>query len=204
MIKNIIFDLGGVLVGLNRKACEEEFSKIGFHDFGKILNEYVQGGFFLMYEKGLITTDEFVNKIREYIPDTVSDLQVYHAMGAFLEKPDEEKLRFILSLRSNYRVFLLSNTNPIAMSVIEPYFNFEGYTLDNYFEKLFLSYQMKMVKPNKDIFEKVITDSGIYSHETLFVDDSKANVETAEGLGFKTILFNSGANLKGEVLKVIC
>ncbi|MDP3436593.1 MAG: HAD family phosphatase [Bacteroidales bacterium] len=207
MIKNIVFDLGGVLVGLNRGACEEAFRRIGFNDFGKILNEYIQGGFFLDYEKGEISTEEFMNIVRSYIDpqvrESVTDRQIIDAMGAFLEDIPDYKLDYLLELKKKYRLFMLSNTNPIAIEIVRPFFLTKGIPVESYFEKLFLSFQMKMVKPDDEIFESVLVSSGIIASQTLFVDDSPMNIETAKKLGFKTLLFNPSDYLTDEVNKIL-
>lgn len=203
MIKNIVFDLGGVLVPLNRQACEDAFKNIGFNDFGRMLNEYVQGGFFLDYEKGLITTADFRNIIRSYINNEVSDIQIDFAMGSFLEKISESKLDFLLSLKERFRLFMLSNTNEIAMSVVRPFFKYDSHTISDYFEMLFLSYEMNMAKPDREIFVKMSEMGNMVAGETLFIDDSQMNIKSADSLGFKTLLFKPEMDLKEEVEKLI-
>ncbi|MDO9680521.1 MAG: HAD family phosphatase [Bacteroidales bacterium] len=203
MIKNIVFDLGGVLVPLNRRACEDAFHAIGFDDFGKILNEYVQGGFFLEYEKGAITTSEFRDILRSYIENEVTNDQIDFAMGSFLEVISDDKLEFLISLKKKFRLYMLSNTNEIAMRVVRPFFNKGNLTINDYFDKLFLSYEMKMAKPDSDIFIKMANDASFEASETLFIDDSPANIQTAQCLGFHTLLFNHDMNLKTEVEKLI-
>jgi len=208
MIKNIVFDLGGVLVGLNRRACEEAFRIIGFNDFGKILNEYVQGGFFLDYEKGEISTKEFMDIVRSYIKpgmrESVTDQQIVDAMGAFLEDIPDYKLDYLLALKNRYRLFMLSNTNPIALERVRPYFLKKGIPVESYFEKLFLSYEMRMAKPDNEIYEKVLTSAKLSASQTLFVDDSPLNIEKAKKLGYKTLLYSPSDNLINEVDKLLC
>lgn len=208
MIKNIVFDLGGVLVGLNRGACEEAFRRIGFKDFGKILNEYVQGGFFLEYEKGEISTEEFISIIRSYIDpymrESITNTQIVDAMGAFLEEIPGYKLDYLIELNKRYRLFMLSNTNPIAIEIVRPHFLTRGIPIESYFEKLFLSYQMKMAKPDDVIFKNVIESAGLDVSQTLFVDDSPLNIEAAKKLGLKTLLYSPLDNLKDEVNRMLC
>ena len=199
MIKNIVFDLGGVLVPLNRRACEDAFHAIGFEDFGKILNEYVQGGFFLEYEKGSITTGEFRDILRGYIENKVTNDEIDSAMGSFLEIISDDKLELLISLKKKYRLYMLSNTNEIAMKVVRPFFNKGILTINDYFDHLFLSYEMKMAKPDREIFVKMTNDASFKPSETLFIDDSPANIQTANELGFKTLLFKHDMNLKTEV-----
>ncbi|MHC1691005.1 MAG: HAD family hydrolase [Bacteroidales bacterium] len=204
MIKNIIFDLGGVIVGLDKQNCIDSFSAIGFNDFGRIINEYVQDGFFLDFEKGKIGSDEFRENIRKDINGIVSDEQIDSAMAAFLPGIPKERLDAIYSYRKRYRVFLLSNTNPIAINIVRPMFEISGRKMEDYFEKMFLSYEMKLAKPDEEIFRKVLTDTGISPDETLFVDDSKANLDTAEKLGIKTVLITQQHNLTEDLRPSLC
>lgn len=203
MIKNIVFDLGGVIVPLNRDACNSAFSKIGFEDFDKILNNYVQEGFFLQYEKGEISSDEFRSIIRDnMLPQfkkKVSDREIDSAMGAFLDEIPPERIQLLLSLKENYNLYMLSNTNPIAISCVKELFLKGGVSIEECFHKLFLSYKMKMAKPSSEIFTTMMEQTNMIASETLFIDDAPVNVESAAKLGLKTLLYVPGANLVTEV-----
>lgn len=205
MIKNIVFDLGGVLVGLNRKACTDAFSSIGFDGFGELLNDYIQGGFFLKYELGEVSTETFREWIRDHIkPELREDIKnsdIDRAMGAFLEKIPDTKLDLLLELRSHYRIFLLSNTNPIAMEVVKPYFKYKNLQFEDFFEQRFLSFEMGLAKPDREIFLTMAKMANIKLSETLFIDDSSINIKAAETLGIETLLFKDEMNLEIEVKK---
>ena len=203
MIKNIIFDLGGVIVRLDKNACIESFRKLGFEDFGSILNEFVQKGPFLDFEMGLITDDEFRSFIRQNITKDVSDSDIDNAMSDFLVEIPANKLETILKLKSSYNVFLLSNTNPIAIKAVKPFFEAEGMTMDDYFHSMFLSYQMKMAKPDVKIFAKVLDVASIKAEETLFIDDGPANLYSASLLGYKTLLATQESDLETEIRNVL-
>ncbi|MDD2491088.1 MAG: hypothetical protein PHV12_02710, partial [Bacteroidales bacterium] len=122
MIKNIIFDLGGVLVKLDKIRCIEAFKNIGHPDFGRIINEYFQDGFFMDYEKGLIDTDEFRYMVRKDMTLPATDKEIDDAMAAFLPRIPTEKLNALKLFSSRYRLFLLSNTNPTAIETVKPMF----------------------------------------------------------------------------------
>ncbi len=200
MVKNIVFDLGGVIVPLNREACNRAFSNIGFKDFNSLLNDYVQEGFFLQYEKGLLTTSEFRDIIRSHIDPLmtkgkVTDLEIDKSMGAFLERISFEKILLLEKLKEKYRVFLLSNTNPIAINVVKEYFREHGKNMNDCFEKMFLSYEMNLAKPDPKIFEEMLTDGGMVASQTLFIDDAPANIEIAKESGIQTYLFGKDDSL---------
>lgn len=203
MIKNIVFDLGGVIVPLNRDACNSAFSKIGFKDFDKILNNYVQEGFFLQYEKGEIDSNQFRNIIRDNIApllnDNITDIDIDNAMGAFLDPISQEAIDLLISLKQNYKLYMLSNTNPIAISFVKKLFRKTGIEMEECFHHIFLSYQMKLAKPNKEIFKTMIEQANMVPSETLFIDDGPSNIESAVKTGLKTLLYVPGNNLETEV-----
>ncbi len=203
MIKNIIFDLGGVLVPLNRPACVGAFRDLGCYNFETILDSYVQAGFFLDYEMGLIDTEEFKEKIREHIDEPLKSAadnqRIERAMAAFLEPVPSYKLDLLINLKSRFRTFLLSNTNPIAIDAVKPFFNYRGYTLETMFEKLYLSYKMKMAKPSEEIFKTLLTQSALKPHETLFIDDAPANIEAARLIGINSLLYKIDDNLESLI-----
>ncbi|PKP43364.1 MAG: HAD family phosphatase [Bacteroidetes bacterium HGW-Bacteroidetes-10] len=204
MIKNIIFDLGGVLVRLDKQRCIAAFTQIGHEDFGRIINEYFQEGFFMDYEKGTINTDEFRAYVRKGIVGIATDAQIDEAMAAFLPEIPIEKLNALLDYKKSYRVFLLSNTNPVAIDTVKPMFEKGGFKMEEYFEKMYLSYEMKLAKPDIRIFEKVLEDSVLIPEETLFVDDSPVNLEAAQTLGIKTALILQENDLARDLEPFLC
>ena len=106
-------------------------------------------------------------------------------------------LDMLLQLKKRYQIFLLSNTNGIIMDYVRQHiFNRQGRSMEHYFDRMFLSYQMGMVKPNPAIFEQVVAETGILPSETLFLDDSSKNTETAEKLGFRTFVVTQGEDFR--------
>ena len=186
-IKNLIIDFGGVLIGLDRQRCLDNFSKLGMSDVESLLDIYHQQDFFQKYEKGLITTAEFRDVIRSKTEKPVTDAQIDDAWNSFLMNIPAYKLDLLLNLRKDYVVYLLSNTNELHWEWSCKYvFPYKTFRVEDYFEHIFLSYKMKMAKPDTGIFQKVLDETGIVPQETLFIDDSDANCRTAEALGIST------------------
>ncbi len=200
MIKNILIDLGGVIVKLDREKCVESFRNIGYVDFDKILNNYLQEGFFLDFEKGTITEGEFKDIIRANVGKNVSDQEIDNAMGDFLTEISTKKLYDLIELRKKFKLYLLSNTNPVAIRKVDDLFRMSGYVFEDFFDKTFLSYQMKMVKPDTAIFVEVLKYANINAGETLFIDDSLVNLESAESLGINTMLLTYESDLLKSVI----
>ena len=195
-IKNIVFDLGGVLVDLDFKAAINGLQQAGFANVKEQLMAFDQGGIFQKFELGEMTADEFRTAIRENSTVTLTDEEIDALWNAMLLEIPREKLELILDLRGKYMVYLLSNTNSIHWDyVCKNAFNYRGFRVNDYFEETFLSYEMHLAKPNKAIFEKVLHDANLLSEETLFIDDSEANCKAAEEVGIHAHHYHIGDDL---------
>ena len=195
-IKNIVFDLGGVLVDLDFKAAINGLQQAGFANVKEQLDALDQGGIFQKFELGEMTAEEFRTAIRENSTVTLTDEEIDALWNAMLLEIPREKLELILDLRGKYMVYLLSNTNSIHWDyVCKNAFNYRGFRVNDYFEETFLSYEMHLAKPNKAIFEKVLHDANLLPEETLFIDDSEANCKAAEEVGIHAHHYHIGDDL---------
>lgn len=186
-IKNLIIDFGGVLIDLDRQRCIQHFEQLGLRDVEAMLDIYHQQDFFQKYEKGLISNDEFRNIIREKAGHPLTDAEIDEAWNSFLVEIPTYKLELLLSLRKDYMVYLLSNTNDIHWQwSCEHAFRYKAFRVEDYFERIYLSYEMHVAKPDAAIFQQVLEETGIAPEETLFIDDSADNCRTAEALGIHT------------------
>ena len=186
-IKNLLIDFGGVLINLDRPRCIENFKKLGLQNVDELLNVYHQQGIFMQQEKGLVTPAEFRDGIRQMVGKPLTDQQIDDAWNTFLVDIPTYKLDLLLKLREKYVVYMLSNTNDIHWKwSCENVFPYRGFQVEDYFEKIYLSFEMKMVKPDTEIFETVLADANIDPKETFFIDDSEANCLAAQALGIST------------------
>ncbi|GCB37265.1 HAD family hydrolase [Bacteroides faecalis] len=192
-IKNLLIDLGGVLINLDRQRCIDNFKKLGCEHVEDLLNFYHQQGIFMQQEKGMITSAEFRNGVREMMGKTLSDQQIDTAWNSFLVDIPTYKLELLLKLREKYVVYLLSNTNAIHWKwVCENAFPYRTFKVEDYFEKTYLSFEMRMIKPEMEIFKAVIEDADIDPKETFFIDDSDINCKMAQKLGISTYTPKAG------------
>ena len=182
-IKNLIIDFGGVIINLTRNRCVEAFESFGVPDVRDcILNSK---DLFMQIEMGTITSAEFRDGIRHLTQQRLTDEQIDAAWIAMLDDIPAYKLDLLMDLRSRYNTMLLSNTNEIHWQWAEKNsFAYKGHHAEDFFGKIYLSYELNMVKP--DIFEYVLKDAGINPEETLFLDDAVPNCRTAEALGIRT------------------
>lgn len=187
-IKNLIIDLGVVLVDLTPEKCFEAFRQLGVKEPMEHWATPTQGrGVFARLEEGITTLTEFRNELRQLTQVEMSDSAIDEAWNAFLGTIPASKLELLLSLKHNYRLFLLSNTNELHWrKVCVNDFIYQGYEVNDFFEKTYLSHEMGLAKPNLAIFQEVLQDAGIEANETFLIDDSVANCEAATTLGITT------------------
>jgi HAD superfamily hydrolase (TIGR01509 family) len=186
-IRNIILDLGGVILELDVDRTIRAFHTLGFPPLQSsdiILSKYP---FFLEFETGEITPEQFIDRVREISGDHVSDEKVLEAWNAMILGFTTDSIELLMELRSRYRLFLLSNTNAIHEVVYNRLLKQEHgiENLDRIFEKIYYSHQLKMRKPDPEIFRHVLKDSGLEPGESLYIDDTLMHIETARSLGIR-------------------
>lgn len=185
MIKNLLFDLGGVIMDIEKMNCVAAFQRIGLVDALSYFGEYSQQGPFEALESGAIDADTFHSQMRNIIGGNVSDADIDHAFNCFLTGIPTHRLAALRSLRNKYKIYLLSNTNSIMWnSKIAAEFTKEGRTREDYFDGMVTSFEAKALKPNHQIFDYAAKSLGINPAETLFLDDSLANCQAAQALGW--------------------
>lgn len=188
MIKNLLFDLGGVVMNIRRENCVRAFEALGMTDANNLLGEYEQAGVFAGVENGSLSAAEFRDEIRRIIGRDIADDEIDAAFCKFLTGIPEERLKALEDLHGRFGMYVVSNTNPIMWnSEIARQFSKLGHDINYYFDGTVTSFEARAMKPDARIFEKVVADFGIRPDETLFFDDSKANCEAAEKLGFRTV-----------------
>ena len=183
MIKNIILDFGDIFINLDKPATIKKMQKFGFTEITPQL-DYL----FKEYEKGLISSDEFIVAIKKIFPKA-SKKNLIDAWNAILLDFPDYRLTYLedLARSKKYRLFLLSNTNDIHINFVKKQMKENRYKrFKNCFEKFYFSYEIKMRKPDTDIFEFVLRENNLFPQETLFVDDTKENTDTATQLGIQT------------------
>ncbi len=187
-IRNIIFDLGGVLVDIDASRTINAFKKLGLPDLVKEGGWDYHHEIFLQLEKGQISTTDFRNEIRNLLPDFVSDEEIDKAWCAIIIDFPPEKIELLKELKSQYRLFLFSNTNAIHVNHFHKLFEDKfGHPMSDIFEKEFFSNEMKLRKPSIDSFHYILNNEELKPEETLFIDDLKENAEAARETGMQTV-----------------
>jgi putative hydrolase of the HAD superfamily len=189
-VKNLIFDLGGVILDLSVDHTLESFSRLSGKSRERVQDIYVSTPGFLQYEKGDIDDSTFRDFVRETFSIKVDDATIDDCWNAMLRGIPGIKLDLLVRLQSEFRVFLLSNTNAIHLEHINGVMLPKGKeqkTLDGYFHKAYYSHRMGKRKPDAEIFEQVLEENHLVPEQTLFLDDYAVNIEGAKAVGIKTV-----------------
>lgn len=196
-INNIIFDLGGVLLNIDHDAPVRAFKKLGIEDFEQQYSKVKQTSLFVDLEKGEISPDTFRNEIRKALHASVTDQEIDDAWNSILLDFPTESITLLQRLRTEYRTFLLSNTNAIHYECFSNRLQKDyGYNaLSELMEKDYYSHLLKLRKPGLEVYQAVLKTSGLDASETLFIDDSEVNIEAAKQVGLITYHLKDGESV---------
>jgi putative hydrolase of the HAD superfamily len=188
-IRNIIFDLGGVFMNIDFRLTEKAFADLGVAHFHTMFTQHHANDLFVQLEIGAITPETFYEQFRQATGTALGDHQIRDAWNALLLHFPQERLDWLKEIRNRYRVFLFSNTNQIhydsfiASAAKEnncPDFN-------GLFEKAYYSHEFGRRKPVVSAFTDLLALEALDAADTLFIDDTIANIEGAKQAGLQTI-----------------
>lgn len=192
----ILFDLGGVLVDLNKNRCLEGFQQLGF-DATPYIGAFGQKGVFEKLEEGKIQPTEFYAALRQLgLSSNATDEAIKAAWNSFLVGIPKDRLALLLKIKQHYPTAVLSNTNAVMWERLLTYFQYEGHDIHSFFDRLFLSFEWGMCKPSPALFEAVVQDLGVAAEEILFLDDSEENCAAARRCGMQAVHAPAGGGWK--------
>lgn len=197
-VKNIIFDLGGVIINLDNQRTEDAFTAMGVKDFQAYFGHGHAASFFKEYEVGSIDDRQFIDALKELTGLNVPDDTIIRSWNALLLDFPPERIQLLKELRKKYRTFLFSNTNALHLAALQQTYATafgEGAMLEEHFEKTYYSHTLGLRKPDTASFEYILRENNINGSETLFVDDALVNVEGAERAGLKGLYLRPGISL---------
>ena len=187
-IKNIIFDLGGVILNLDYNKTVDEFKKIGLLNFQDLYSQKMQNILFDDFEKGEVSSAEFISCLIDSENLKIKEIDFINAWNAMLLEIPIKKLEFINSLKKDYKVFLLSNTNEIHIYKFEDDLKKNNMLNQFYkcFDKVYYSSRMGKRKPEENCFKQVLGENQLVPQQTLFIDDSIQHIKGAKRVGIET------------------
>ena len=205
MIKTIIFDLGGVILTIDQEEALRRFTALGLKDATTWLDPYTQKGIFGDLESGKITEEDFRRELSAIIGRELTMAECEYAWQGYAKELPQRNLDALTRLRKEgYRVVLLSNTNPCMMSwAMSTAFDGKGHPLSYYFDACYLSYKMKVMKPDETFFRRVLMAEQTPPGECLFVDDGPRNVAAASQIGINTFCPQNGADWTEQIYEYL-
>ena len=198
-IKNVIFDLGDVLLDLDWERTERAFRDLLQTDFDAALRKYEATRLFERLEVGTISPEEFLDAMKKATQLPVREQDILLCWNSILVTLPSRRIQWLQELGQQYQLFLLSNTNAIHIQWLDRHLRENmNIRLDDFnalFVKPYYSFEINMRKPNQEIYEFVIEDAGLQADETLFVDDSEENILSAQSLGIRTLHHQAGKEI---------
>jgi len=199
MIKNIVFDLGMVLVSFNWR---EYLARLNFDkDIRERMIEKALGNMAVWneHDRGALNDEEFIEFASKEAPEIKEPLRQYMSGVGHICREYPYALEWICSLKQRgYRVYILSNYGETPYKYAKEHFSFL-----NEVDGTVISSEVKFVKPEKDIYRCLLERYGLKSEETVFLDDRKDNVEAAEKMGIKGIVFEGYEKGRKELERVL-
>jgi putative hydrolase of the HAD superfamily len=194
-IKLLVFDMGHVFVDFEwESVCQ------GFCDSAKIDREYFDpilkriGA--LGYERGKVDTAGLIEALYDMIGIRYSQSE-FNSLWNHTFRENEEMALLLQKLKGQRPLYLLSNTNECHWDYLE-----QNYKVSRHFDELILSYKIGHIKPQREIYEHVLTRSGMEAKDCLFIDDLEQNVAAGSDVGMHTIHFRGAADLKNKLQEI--
>ena len=187
-IKNIIFDLGGVVLDIDEKVVYKELEKMGINtselahskEFMEIMSKF---------DTGIYTAATFRKKTKVLLGiEKMTDQKFDSIWNAMLLDIPRERIEAIEQVKKHYKIFLMSNSNEIHYDLyvrdLQLRFGYDEF--DKLFNKSYFSFDVHLEKPDPRFFELILDHEGLLPEETLFIDDTEVNIKVAKALGLHT------------------
>jgi len=193
MIKAIIFDWGGVLtIGKYTQSILETISKEKNIIIDEIYPEF--DTLIVEMNAGNINFKEFVQKVEEKLSLNINEEEMKEIFKKSII-PNKEIIQLVRNLNSRYNLILLSDNDEVTVENLEK----NHKDMLSLFSKKYFSHELKMIKPNLDLFRYVLKDLALTGSECIFIDDKQKNVDAAIEVGMKGILFMNAEQLEKEL-----
>lgn len=184
-VKNIVFDLGGVILNIDYQLTVSAFEDLGIRNFDEIFSQYKQSTLSDDFEKGKITEEDFCEGLILTSGKHITFDQYKMAWNAMLLNLPKERLTLLYELSKKYRLFLFSNTNETHYNAFQKIVSND---FNRIFEKTYYSHKFGQRKPDKESFLALLKENDLEASQTLFVDDSIQHIQSAESLGIAVLL----------------
>jgi len=198
-IKNILFDLGGVLFHISYQRCFDAFKEIAKIPLAIHFQQLAQSDLLNNVDEGKISNKDFLTEIRKLVEifPHVTDQEILNAWDKILVGPAPGWKETLEKLSKKYQLYLLSNNNEMHLASIKRHYppenSFEHF--ESYFQELHYSHTIGIRKPKLGSYLEVIKRCSIDPKETLFIDDTPPNIEVAKEANLQTFHFEHNGPL---------
>jgi putative hydrolase of the HAD superfamily len=201
-IKNVIFDLGGVIINLDTDRTVNAIRNLTDFPFEELYKKADSTELFLLLDTGKITEEEFFRELKAKTNYGGADHLLLEAWNAMLLDVPEERLDVLVEMKHKYNTFLLSNTCEPHITAFEKELQKRHgvKNFNDYFDKVYYSCRLGMRKPNREIFEFVLKENNLKPEETVFIDDSSQHIKGAGECGINAYLLEKNREV-GDLLK---
>ncbi len=198
-IRNVIFDLGGVLLNINPLLSLQELDVISGLGQEALVQSLADARVFEKFDTGSLSPAQFRSELCRILNKPVSDEEIDRIWNLLLLDFPSHRVQMLRELRKNYRIFLLSNTNIIHYQhYTKVFYENYGFQMNSLFDRLFLSYEIGIHKPDAGIYQYVLENAELEPSECIFIDDSLANIEAAAIQGITGIHIQNGHDVNGH------
>jgi glucose-1-phosphatase len=188
-IKNIIFDLGNVIINIDFDLTYQAFEKLSSENLDLVYQKFNELKLWERYETGEMSNQTFIDTLRTELKLRASDEEIIQAWNALLLDVPIKRVELMKKLSKKYRLFILSNTSELHIidvnRILHEQTGFKD--LKDLVEHAFYSYEMGLRKPNPDIYMEVLEDCSAFAGDTLFLDDNLDNILSAQAVGMHCI-----------------
>lgn len=196
--KNLIFDIGNVLVDIDYEVTVAEFQKLATVDFSSIVSYSKQHHVFDWFETGKISPEEFRKELRRFLRTEVTDAEIDRAWNAIFLAYPKRKFDLLQQLKDRFNTFALSNINQLHVDFLDEIArsSFQVSSFASFFHRAYYSHEIGFRKPESGIYEAILSREKLNPEETFFVDDKEENIVAATSLGIHAFLLSDRDKLE--------
>lgn len=188
MVNVLVFDYGGIIVNIDWKLLRHALSEAGISRWKMFFNKKKIKSLMNKYIDGIEPEEEVMKEMLAMCRPGTTEAQVNYLISTLCGNIPESRLEMLTKLRKKYKVYLLSNINETLWNECQKRMNALGYTAEDCFDEVFLSYRMRVAKPDSRIFEMLQEKTGLIPEDTLYFDDNAANIATGKRMKYQSVL----------------
>lgn len=187
-IETLVFDYGGVIVNIDDASVVKAMRSLGVTAFKRLIHVRKIKRLMHQYINGLVAEAETLQEMLSLCRKGTATEDIEKVLEELCGNLPVERLKALVKLRKRYKVYLLSNINNTLWQKSVSQMNQLGYSTDELFDEVFLSYAMRKEKPSVEIYEEMTQQTGLNPATTLYFDDRSENAEAGKRFGFQSVL----------------